>query len=51
VTNDVIDPGVLNQGESMTIRITLDPSPDPLSSHWVQVTTELGISVASFFTT
>lgn len=51
VTNDVVDPGVLNQGESMTIRIKLSPPPDASSSHWVQVTTELGISVASFFTT
>ena len=51
VTNDVVDPGVLNQGESMTIRIKLSPAPDAASSHWVQITTELGISVASFFTT
>jgi hypothetical protein len=51
VTNDVVDPGVLNQGESMTVRIKLNPAPDASSSHWVQITTELGISVASFFTT
>lgn len=49
VSNDVIDPGVMNMGESMTIRIRLNPSAGS-GSHWLQVTTELGISASSFFT-
>lgn len=49
LTDDVIDPGVLNTDESMTIRIVLDPAPAS-GSHWVQVTTELGISASTFFT-
>jgi hypothetical protein len=49
ITNDVIDPRVLNTGESMTVRIELSQAPDA-GSHWLQITTELGISAASFFT-
>lgn len=49
ITNDAIDPGVLNTAESMTIRIRLSPSPSA-GTHWVQVGTELGISASSFFT-
>lgn len=50
VNDDVIDPGVVNTNESMTIRIKLSPSVTS-GDHWLQVTTELGISAASFFTT
>lgn len=49
VNNDVIDPGVLNMGENMTISIRLSP-PASSGSHWLQVTTELGVSASSFFT-
>jgi len=48
ITNDVIDPSVLNTGESMTIRVRLNPAPGT-GSHWLQVTTELGISASMFF--
>ncbi len=48
IDNDVIDPRVLNAGESMTIRAKLGPAAGA-GSHWLQVTTELGISAASFF--
>lgn len=51
LSDDVIDPGVLNTGESMTMRIRLNPAVDTGTSHWLQVTTELGISASSFFTT
>ncbi len=49
ISNDVIDPRVLNAGESMTIRARLSPQPGT-GSHWLQVTTELGISADSSFT-
>lgn len=49
INNDVIDPRVLDGGESMTVRLLANPVPDS-GSHWLQVTTELGISTASFFT-
>lgn len=49
VNNDVIDPRILNTSENMTIRVCLDPTP-AAGSHWLQVTTELGISASSFFT-
>lgn len=49
INNDVIDPRVLNGGESMSVRILANPVPDS-GSHWLQITTELGISTASFFT-
>ncbi len=51
INNDVIDPGVLNSGESMTLQIQLEPRLENNASHWLQVTTELGISASSFFTT
>ena len=49
ISDDVIDPGILNTGESMTMRVRLIPAPG-IGSHWLQVTTELGISASSFFT-
>jgi archaellum component FlaF (FlaF/FlaG flagellin family) len=49
VSDDVVDPGVLNTGESLNIRITLNPAVGA-GSHWLQVTTELGVSAATFFT-
>ena len=50
ISSDVIDPGVLNTGESMTIRVRLSPAVGSGTSNWVQVTTELGISASLFFT-
>jgi hypothetical protein len=49
VSNDVIDPGVLNTSESMTVRVRLFPAVGVSTSNWLQVTTELGISTSSFF--
>ena len=49
INNDVIDPRILNTGENMSIQIELSPSPGA-GSHWLQVTTELGISASLFFT-
>ncbi len=50
ISNDVIDPGVLNTGESMTIRVKLFPAVGVSTSNWLQVTTELGVSASLFFT-
>ena len=50
VNDDVIDPGVLNMGESLTVRIRLFPAVGVGTSNWLQLTTELGISASSFFT-
>ena len=50
ISNDVIDPNILNTGESMTIRIKLIPAVGTGTSNWLQVTTELGISASLFFT-
>ncbi len=50
ITNDVIDPGVLNTGESMNIRLQLNPAVGAGTTNWLQVTTELGISASLFFT-
>jgi len=49
INNDVINPRILNTGENMSIQIKLSPSPGS-GSHWLQVTTELGISASLFFT-
>jgi archaellum component FlaF (FlaF/FlaG flagellin family) len=48
IVNDVVDPRVLNSGESMTLRVQLNPAPDT-ASNWLQVTTEQGFSASSVF--
>ena len=48
IVNDVIDPRVLNTGESLTIRLQLNPAPDT-ASNWLQVTTEQGFSASALF--
>jgi hypothetical protein len=50
VNDDVIDPGILNTGESLAIRARLFPAVGTGTSNWLQVTTELGISASLFFT-
>ena len=48
IVNDVVDPRVLNSGESMSVKLQLNPEPDT-SANWVQVTTEHGVSAAAAF--
>jgi hypothetical protein len=48
IVNDSIDPRVLDQGESMSVKLLLNPAPDA-SSNWVQVTTEQGVSASAVF--
>ena len=48
IVNDVVDPRVLNYGESLTMRLQLNPAPDT-ASNWVQVTTEQGVSASAVF--
>jgi hypothetical protein len=48
ITNDVVDPRVLNYGESMSLTLLLNPAPDT-PSNWVQVTSEQGVSAAAAF--
>ena len=48
IVNDVVDPRVLNYGESLTMRLQLNPVPDT-ASNWVQVTTEQGVSASAVF--
>lgn len=50
ISNDVIDPGVLNTGESMTVGVRLFPAVGVSTSNWLQITTELGVSASLFFT-
>lgn len=48
IVNDLIDPRVLNFGESMSLTILLNPAPDT-ASNWVQITTEHGVSASAAF--
>ena len=50
ISNDVIDPRVLNTGESLNGTLRVFPAVGTGTSNWLQVTTELGISASSFFT-
>jgi hypothetical protein len=48
IVNDVIDPRVVNTGESISIKVQLNPAPDT-SGNWVQVTSEHGVSASAAF--
>ncbi len=50
ISNDVIDPRVVNTGESLNGMLRVFPAVGTGTSNWLQVTTELGISASSFFT-
>lgn len=48
IINDVVDPRVLNYGESMSLKLLLNPAPDT-PGNWVQMTTEHGVSASAAF--
>jgi hypothetical protein len=48
IVDDVVDPRVLNTGESLALKLVLNPAPDT-PTNWVQVTTEQGVSAAAAF--
>lgn len=48
IVDDVVDPRVLNTGESLALKLMLNPVPDT-PTNWVQVTTEQGVSAAAAF--
>lgn len=50
ISNDVIDPRVLNTSESLNGTVRVFPAVGSGTNNWFQVTTELGISASSFFT-
>jgi len=50
ITNDVIDPRIVNTNESLNGTVRVFPAVGSGTSNWLQVTTELGISASSFFT-
>ncbi len=50
ISNDVIDPRVLNTGESLNGIVRVFPAVGTGTTNWLQVTTELGISASSVFT-
>lgn len=49
ITNDLIDPRVLNTGESLNGIVRVFPAVGTGTTNWLQVTTELGISASSVF--
>ena len=49
ITNDLIDPRVLNTGESLNGILRVFPAVGTGTTNWLQVTTELGISASSTF--
>ena len=50
ISNDGIDPRVLNTNESLNGMLRVFPAVGTGTSNWLQVTTELGISASSLFT-
>jgi hypothetical protein len=48
IVNDVVDPRIVNSGESMSAKVLLNPAPD-VAGNWIQVTTEHGVSASTAF--
>lgn len=49
IVGDFRNPGVLDNGEEMTIRIILDPATDIGPDRWLVLATELGIAYTVYF--
>lgn len=49
IVNDLRNPGVLDNGEEMTIRIILDPATDVGPDRWLVLSTDLGVAYTVYF--
>lgn len=49
IANDFRNPGILDGGEEMTIRVLLDPATDAGPDRWLVVATDLGVSYTVYF--
>ncbi len=50
ITNDTFDPGILNPGETLQMRIQLNPNVAKPSTNRISITTELGVTTVTTFT-
>jgi len=50
ITNDAFEPGILNPGETLRMRIWLDPPAGGGSTNRLLVATDLGVTVSTTFT-
>jgi hypothetical protein len=49
ISDDFFEPGILNPGETMHVRVSLSPDVGPLTTNQVAVTTGDGIGVSAIF--
>lgn len=49
IGNDAFEPGILNPGETLNMRIWLDPPADSGTTNRLVITTELGVTVSTTF--
>jgi hypothetical protein len=50
IANDAFDPGVVNPGETLQMRINVNPAIKSGSTNRVLITTEQGVTVSAYFT-
>jgi archaellum component FlaF (FlaF/FlaG flagellin family) len=50
ITNDAFEPGILNPGETLTMRIWLDPAAGVGTTDRLVIATDLGVTVSTMFT-
>ena len=50
ITNDAFEPGILNPGETLRMRIWLDPAAGNGTTNRLLVATDLGVTVSTTFT-
>jgi archaellum component FlaF (FlaF/FlaG flagellin family) len=50
ITNDAFEPGILNPGETLRMRIWLDPPAGGGSTNRLLVATDLGVTISTTFT-
>jgi archaellum component FlaF (FlaF/FlaG flagellin family) len=50
ISNDAFEPGIVNPGETLNMRISLNPAPDAGTTNRVLIATDMGVTVSSTFT-
>jgi hypothetical protein len=50
ITGDMFEPGIFNPGETLEMRIRLNPPVGVSTTNWVIISTRLGVSLSAYFT-
>jgi flagellar protein FlaF len=50
ITGDMFEPGIFNPGETLEMRIRLNPPVGMSTTNWAIISTRLGVSLSAYFT-